>query len=458
MTHLARIMKRKMSLLASDLMMRAWNDGKLFSRFTGFDTRVSDFEFVEDDAWFDMDWFEKVISTHWNDDPDVFTRFTHRGHEAGERLISACREIDPGSLDRPGLERSFWHTAKLLQDLMVFIPVTHPLSLLFERKVTAILRARGVPEGDLETRLVEVSAPVKRNGPEDERLELRRIRDLRGSPGFDLDAALTRHCSTWSYLGYRDAFSQGYSLDFFREGLDDPGLDSAGSSQPLPPDLQFDSGELETIGELKEFVWFRNYRTERLFEALFLLEPLWERLSVECGLEARDLFFYLLDEVSRLFTHAEKVPAADLDARRTGHALLLDGDRFQIETGELLRKKEESMASPLQETSGEIRGMVVCRGRARGRVAVIHDDSELDRVSEGDILVTGMTTPDYLPAMRKAAAFVTDEGGVTCHAAITAREIGKPCIVGTRCATRVFKDGDIVDVDADDGIVRIVPL
>jgi len=457
MTQLVRLMKRKMSLLASDMMMRSWNDGKLFSRFTGFDTRVSDFEFVEDDAWFDMDWFEKIISSHWNDDPDVFRKFTHRGHEAGERLIGGCLGIDPAALDRTGLERSFWHTAKLMQDLMVFIPVTHPLSLLFERKVSAILRLKGVPEGDLAARLVEVSAPVKRNGPEEERLELRRIRDLRGSPGFDLEEALAGHLRKWAYLGYRDAFSAGYALDFFRDGLNDPGLDSAGSNQPLPPDLHFDTAELETIGLLKEFVWFRNYRTEMLFEALFLLEPLWGRLSVECGLGARDLFFYLLDEVSRLLTHGDRVPPDELDARRAGHALLLDGDRFHLETGSLLRSREESLAAPLQEASGEIRGMVVCRGRARGRVAVIHDDSELDRVCEGDILVTGMTTPDYLPAMRKAAAFVTDEGGVTCHAAITAREIGKPCIVGTRCATRVFRDGDIVDVDADDGVVRIVP-
>jgi pyruvate,water dikinase len=98
--------------------------------------------------------------------------------------------------------------------------------------------------------------------------------------------------------------------------------------------------------------------------------------------------------------------------------------------------------------------MVVCRGKARGRVAVVHDATELSKVQDGDILVTGMTTPDYIPALRKAAAFVTDEGGVTCHAAIVARELKKPCIVGTKVATRVLTDGALVEVDADSGWVR----
>ncbi len=65
-----------------------------------------------------------------------------------------------------------------------------------------------------------------------------------------------------------------------------------------------------------------------------------------------------------------------------------------------------------------------------------------------------MTTPDFLPAMERAAAFVTEEGGITCHAAIVAREMKKPCVIGTKIATKVFKDGDRVEVDATKGVVR----
>jgi pyruvate,water dikinase len=75
-------------------------------------------------------------------------------------------------------------------------------------------------------------------------------------------------------------------------------------------------------------------------------------------------------------------------------------------------------------------------------------------MKKGDILVTSMTTPDYVPAMEKALAFVTDEGGLSCHAAIVAREMKKPCIIGTKIATKVLKDNDLVEVDANKGIIK----
>ena len=102
----------------------------------------------------------------------------------------------------------------------------------------------------------------------------------------------------------------------------------------------------------------------------------------------------------------------------------------------------------------EVCGTTACGGTARGRVARIMESSQIDRVEQGDILVAPMTTPDLLAAMKRSAAFVTDEGGVTCHAAIVSREMGKPCVIGTQYATQVLQDGDEVEVNADEGIVR----
>lgn len=69
---------------------------------------------------------------------------------------------------------------------------------------------------------------------------------------------------------------------------------------------------------------------------------------------------------------------------------------------------------------------------------------------------TSMTRPEFVPLMKKAAAIITDEGGITCHAAIVSRELNIPCIIGTRIATKVLKDGDYIEVDADNGIVKIL--
>jgi len=104
----------------------------------------------------------------------------------------------------------------------------------------------------------------------------------------------------------------------------------------------------------------------------------------------------------------------------------------------------------------ELKGQIVCGGKVRGRIRVLQRKSQIPELKKGEILVTAMTTPDYLPAMHKAVAFITDEGGITCHAAIVAPPLGKPCIIGTKIATRMFKNGDLVEVDANRGIVKIL--
>lgn len=105
----------------------------------------------------------------------------------------------------------------------------------------------------------------------------------------------------------------------------------------------------------------------------------------------------------------------------------------------------------------EVHGMTAFGGVVRGSVKIVFERQDIEKVQFGDILVTPMTTPNLISAMNKAAAFVTDEGGVTCHAAIIARELGKPCIIGTKNATQLLKDGDLVEVDANTGVVRILP-
>jgi len=103
-----------------------------------------------------------------------------------------------------------------------------------------------------------------------------------------------------------------------------------------------------------------------------------------------------------------------------------------------------------------VKGITAQLGKVSGIVKIVYVNEDLDKVKEGDILVSPMTRPDFLPAMKKSNAFVTDEGGITCHAAIVSRELGKPCIIGTKNATQILKDGDLVEVDADNGVVRIL--
>jgi len=123
------------------------------------------------------------------------------------------------------------------------------------------------------------------------------------------------------------------------------------------------------------------------------------------------------------------------------------------------RKAEQMIMQLMDEDSGEIielKGNCASPGKVTATVKVCRGANELSKVQRGDILVACMTQPEFVPAMKKAAAIITDEGGLTCHAAIVSRELGIPCIIGTRKATKVLKDGMKVKVDADNGIVRVL--
>jgi pyruvate,water dikinase len=100
-----------------------------------------------------------------------------------------------------------------------------------------------------------------------------------------------------------------------------------------------------------------------------------------------------------------------------------------------------------------VQGQGAAPGIASGKVVIIRDVKDTGSVKEGDILVTRMTNPDMVPAMRKVAAIVTDEGGMTCHAAIVSRELGTPAVVGTKTATNVLKNGQLVTVDGEMGLI-----
>jgi len=117
------------------------------------------------------------------------------------------------------------------------------------------------------------------------------------------------------------------------------------------------------------------------------------------------------------------------------------------ETAESGEQIAESKAEVL------LKGIAASLGIASGAVKVIHSPNQIDEVKEGDVLVTEMTSPDYVPAMKRAAAIVTDTGGQTSHAAIVSREMGIPCVVGTGRATHVLSNGQVVSVDGAKGLV-----
>lgn len=110
----------------------------------------------------------------------------------------------------------------------------------------------------------------------------------------------------------------------------------------------------------------------------------------------------------------------------------------------------------IDDDTETLHGRTAFPGLIRGTVRVIIRPEDNQHFNDGDVLVTINSNPTFMPYIQASSAIIADEGGITCHAAIIARELGKPCIIGTKIGTKVLKDGDTVEVDANKGIVKIV--
>ncbi len=145
--------------------------------------------------------------------------------------------------------------------------------------------------------------------------------------------------------------------------------------------------------------------------------------------------------------------------RAKGWAILMWKGRVEIITGtkNIMNAVEQyRIQIPTNQNTTVVTGRPASLGKVTGKVKIVRNLKELHKVEKGDVLVAKMTTPDYMIAIHKAVAMVTDEGGVTCHAAIVSRELRIPCIVGTKVATQVLTDGEFVEVDANTGTVKVL--
>jgi len=199
----------------------------------------------------------------------------------------------------------------------------------------------------------------------------------------------------------------------------------------------------------------------------------WRELRKSLVLRVNHCFYLLIKELGRRFKlNLNLLKQADplefLDIRfnqgyinelnaRSKHSILYWDDKTNkayIFSGLKAKKLHSAFLNAFTKQHHEVKGIIACPGLVRGRVKIIITEKDFKKLKPGDILVTQMTRPEFLPIMKKAGAIVTDEGGVTCHAAIVSRELKIPCIIGTQVATSQLKDGDFIEVNADKGYVR----
>ncbi|MEI6498392.1 MAG: PEP-utilizing enzyme [bacterium] len=220
-----------------------------------------------------------------------------------------------------------------------------------------------------------------------------------------------------------------------------------------------DESVLTLIDTIQKSIWFRSFRIESFYYSSYLILNLLESIAKRCNISAKELMYLIPIEIVDLLRENRQAMQEKIQNRKYGFIQVWEPGCFSMHSGRQVDDWIKNINPGYHNIDQTISGQVAFSGMAKGRAIIIRSVDELPKLLEkanfGGVLVTHGTNPKYVPYLNKVSAIITDEGGILCHAAIIAREMKIPCIIGTKNATKVLKDGDIIMVDASHGKVTI---
>lgn len=227
------------------------------------------------------------------------------------------------------------------------------------------------------------------------------------------------------------------------------------SRNKLIHELKLNKKESKIFKISQDVIYLKTLRADSRQFLYVITNKIIDRVAKNFKIKSKYLESICMNELIALLKNGASLPR-NLKARWQRSIIFSTGsNRFKIITGvKAERFVVNHFAQEKNKYIKEIKGQIAQPGKVRGKIKLVFGPQHNKKVRRGDVLVSAATSPQLLPAMKIAAAFITDVGGITSHAAIVARELGKPCIVGTKIASQILKDGDLVDVDAINGIIK----
>lgn len=358
--------------------------------------------------------------------PDFVRNEIQRLHKHGQHFVDFAKRVELPQ-DTPGLIKHYQEFFALYcefgNDLWKSFYLVEAASNLFEKFLCETF-----PHDKINEAIEQLSFPIAKAA-------VLLISDyFRKEKDIEKKAAFIERDYPW--LGSKDLFIEPMTREDIR----------AYATAFTAPNKKIKRGfDHPSVQLYQEMLFVKDKRDEYRREAFYYAFPLVRELSRRLNIPVSDLGYALPEELDApdLLERIRK--------RKEGYILTLRNKLDIVVGKEIMR---EFLRLEQTTDADSLLGRVGCPGVIRGRVQLIRTKEDIKNFKEGNVLVAVTTDPQHIVAMHKACAFVTDEGGITCHAAIVAREMGKPCVVGTGCATKVLKDGDVVEVDARNGIVR----
>jgi len=269
-------------------------------------------------------------------------------------------------------------------------------------------------------------------------------------PAYDLDFYL----SIWSGL-----IKQDFDVDHEMLKITERVKHVKKEKEEVVKKLKIPKEKLRIFDLAADITFLKGYRKDCSYKGFYAFSFMAREIAKRLDIEVIDVYLLTHKEIYELLTENKTVDLSVISKRRKAGSLILKGDKLTVISGDGAEEFFNSQNIKKEEmiTEGNnFKGNCASAGKAKGIVKIVNDPAEMGKMEKGDIMVSHTTFPSLVPAMKKAAAIVTEDGGITCHAAIVARELKTPCVTGIKNITEVVKDGDLVEVDADKGVVRII--
>lgn len=466
-----KTISRREAIIRSELIVR----GAALNIPCITNTQCNNFLFVlqkgQGSAYFDEDQIKemgKALAKRIAKNPEVVSKHIQGLQQASEELVEVAEAESKGNLERLSLKNLKQRFEEFVEAHLKFSPyMMTPFAvekICYKKVKEALARFK-----DTDKLLEELLVPSELPAVILEQRELAELaQKIKQKKIKNYQPLLEKHWQKYCWLSVYSPTDKPYNLSYFRGRLEgllqtnilskqiDEALSKVQAAEEKLEELKLHSETVQLIELLRQYVFLRTYRVEMLCRAYHLVRPVFTEIAKRADLQLSDLAVLNLNEILNFLEGEKLPPEKELSRRKGRYAYLMRNGKLGFYVGKQVDKMLEEELSGGRAGLGEIKelvGSVACRGYAKGRVRLATKDN-ISSFQKGEILVTTMTSPDFTLAMQKAVAVVTDEGGVLCHAAIVSREFGIPCVIGTERATKVLKDGDLVEVDADKGIVR----
>lgn len=422
------------------------------------------------DAYFDKEVITKIEKeiavkiTEDNTYPDQIESKIHVAVQNVRNIVDILGGQRVSDLKNEELLDFFFRGYQSIAELAAFMSFkgTVQMNNVLEKKIRILIANRVPNREQADDLFLLFSLPVEDSFMSKERQSIMQVAQINDDQ--KQNDALSGHTARFGWMGVVMYKGRPYDINHFKDELTALDLDAGDKLSHmqkqrhsaeekisrLKTEMSLNNDELELLRQFRNWTHLRTYVKDMTSVGMEATIPYLDEIAKRVGCSYEDLIHLSNAELTEIFERTEELMVEVEKRKKAWGALLIRGEStyFNSETLEKIREKEETIPSG-------VKGFVAFRqGTVSGKAVVVNNVDDLGNIKKGDVLITHMTTTNFVPYLSKVAAIVTDEGGISCHAAIIAREMSIPCIIGTHLGTKAFKSGDQVEVDTNNGIVK----